>query len=71
MAQFKELLEKEELEHIKEVKEDIRAENSGEKGNSKEASVKEEPSGNVGNSGKINKTWIWVAAIVAAVLILK
>lgn len=54
MAQIKELLEKEEIKDIKEVKEDL----------IQEASVK-------GNSGKISKGWILVAAIVAAILIFK
>lgn len=54
MAQLKELLEKEELEDIKDVKEDLK----------EETSIKEK-------SGKGSKAWIWVAAIVAAIVILK
>lgn len=76
MAQLKNLLEKEELDHIKEVKQDIKDENSGKKNFSNASSVKEEPSENFSenkNSGKRkgSKAWIWVAAIIAAIVILK
>lgn len=55
MAQLKELLEKEELEYLKEVKEDL----------TEGFIIKERP------KKKRNKTWIWIAAIIAAVVIFK
>lgn len=54
MAQLKELLEKEELEYINEVKEELIEEASG---NSK--------------SHKGSNAWIWIAAIVVTIIILK
>lgn len=54
MAQLQELLEKEELDIIEEVKEELNEETSGKT-----------------KSEKGSNAWIWVAAIVAAVLILK
>lgn len=54
MTQLKELLEKEELEYIEEVKEELNEENSGKT-----------------KSQKGSNAWIWVAAIVAAVIILR
>lgn len=76
MTQLKELLDKEELEQMKEVKEEIKAENSGKKSSSEDASMKEKFTGNdsmeeKSGKGKGSNAWIWVAAIVAAVLILK
>lgn len=96
MAQFKELLEKDELKHMKEVKKEIKEENSEKQGHSREASLKEEPSEKDSASKgfseeasvreepsekistnensekkKGSNAWIWVAAIIAAVIILK
>lgn len=54
MTQLKELLEKEELEYIEEVKEELNEETPANK-----------------KSEKGSNAWIWVAAIVAVVIILR
>lgn len=54
MAQLQELLEKEELDIIEEVKEELNEETSGK--------IKSEKGSNA---------WVWVAAIIAAVIILR